>query len=301
MDVVFSINRIGLEGLGATLTSLIRNCSDSASLNLSFLCSGLFSSDKNNIYALLKQENFKGGAEFINFNARQKFGHLRPLHGDWTTYGRLLIPAIFNKKNVLYLDSDLIITKDILLLKDFYSDMALSAVCSCDVQWSLEKSFFINKLQWKPTTNYFNAGVLLYNIITWKEKNINKKMEEISLKYPDEFLSADQTLLNAVFEGNFGFLPQTFNSSWNPAQIKFLVDDIAIIHFVGSPKPWDLFGKKVHYGYNTWNAYNTSFWKSKYGRINANKIRRTWRIRRSILKSLKLRFLRSKAKHQDGK
>jgi lipopolysaccharide biosynthesis glycosyltransferase len=291
MDIVFSINRTGLEGLGATLTSLIRNCSDSFCLNLWFLCSELFLSDKDNIYTLLKQENFKGKAEFINFNAKQTFGHLRALHGDWTTYGRLLIPDVLEKEIVLYLDSDLIITKDILLLKSFYSDMPLSAVRGCNVKWSLESSFFINELKWVPTTNYFNAGVLLYNIKTWKEKNINKKIEDISLKYPNEFLSADQTLLNAAFEGNFGLLPQTFNSSWNPGQIKFLVDDTAIIHFVGSPKPWDIFGKIVHHGYNTWSAYNTSFWKSKYGKINKDKIKRAWRIRRSIAKSFKLRFL----------
>ena len=63
--------------------------------------------------------------------------------------------------------------------------------------------------------------------------------------------------------------------------------DKAIIHFVGSPKPWDLFGKIIHEGNGTWKTYNTKFWKNQYGNITVQKVIRTWKIRRSILKHLK--------------
>ncbi len=287
MDIVFNINNLGLEGLGATLTSLVRNCADTARLKLTFLCSDLKKNDKENITQLLQQENYLGGLNFLDFDARKTFGHLRSLHGDWTAYGRLLIPEKIQSESALYLDSDLIVNLDVLELLNFSSDKILSVVCGSSVKWSLESSFFIEKLKWSEDTNYFNSGVMLFNISKWKKDNIDKKVKQISKKYPDEFLSADQTLLNAVCEGNFSHLPQVFNLAWYPGNIQPENRETAILHFVGSPKPWDLFGKKIHKGYSTWTKYDTAFWKNRYGRLTAGKIRRTWKIRKSIFKHLK--------------
>ena len=128
MDIVFNINPLGMEGLGATLISLITNCSAKNELKIWFLCSDLNANDKSNIRYLLQNEDFTGALEFVDFNAFERFGHLRSLHGDWTTYGRLLIPTILEVDSALYLDSDLIIEADILALRNFKSEKILSAV-----------------------------------------------------------------------------------------------------------------------------------------------------------------------------
>lgn len=287
MEIVFNVNPLGIEGLGATLTSLIRNCSSDKDLKLWFLCSELKERDKSNLRQLLRDERFKGSVEFVDFNARQNFGHLRSLHGDWTAYGRLLIPDIVKSDNALYLDSDLIINTDILELRNFTTDKILSAVYGSEVIYSLENPFFIQKLRWKPDTAYFNSGVLIFNIHAWQANNINEKVKKIADQYPNEFISADQTLLNAICEGDFAHLPKKFNVAWYPGEPQAVNIDKAIIHFVGSPKPWDLFGKIIHLGYNTWKEYNTPFWESQYGSTTAGKLRRTWKIRMSILRHLK--------------
>ena len=287
MEIVFNVNPLGMEGLGATLTSLIRNCSSDKDLKLWFLCSELRERDKNNLRQLLRDERFKGSIEFVDFNARQKFGHLRSLHGDWTAYGRLLIPDIVKSDNALYLDSDLIINTDILELKNFTTDKILSAVYGSEVIYSLENFFFIQKLKWQPDTAYFNSGVLLFNINAWQANNINEKIKEIADQYPNEIISHDQTLLNAICKGDFAHLPEKFNVAWHPGEPQAVNIDKAITHFVGSPKPWDLFGKIIHMGYNTWKIHNTPFWESQYGSITAGKLKRTWKIRMSILRHLK--------------
>src|SRR5476649_1677147 len=97
MDVVFCINHLGLEGLGATLTSLIRNCSDPGELKIWFFCEKLKNNDKDNIRQLLKTENFHGDIAYINIDAHRVFGHMKSFHGSWINYGRLLIPQFIEK------------------------------------------------------------------------------------------------------------------------------------------------------------------------------------------------------------
>lgn len=75
MDIVFNVNRLGLVGFGATLTSLLRNCSNSSSLRIWILCSGVNSNDKENIKGLLELEYYEGTLEFVEFDARATFGH----------------------------------------------------------------------------------------------------------------------------------------------------------------------------------------------------------------------------------
>lgn len=290
MNIVFCVNRLGLMGLGSTLTSLIRNCSDTRKIKLWFLCSELTITDKANIEFLLNTELFKGSTEFINLNIKDNFGHLNPLHQDWTAYGRLLIPEIITDTYALYLDADLIIELDILQLSTIKSNKILSAVHEGPVHLALDNYLFLNKLYWDPKTPYFNSGVLLFNIKQWLNHKASANLKELSENYSQHLVSHDQTLLNAVCAGNFNHLADEFNVSWPPTQIPPAHSTKCIIHFIGSPKPWDLWGKSIHSGYATWSEYNTNFWNNKYGKLNIQKLTRTWHIRKSIARNISLKL-----------
>lgn len=293
MDIVFNVNPLGLEGLGATLTSLIRNCSNSQELKLWFLCADFRAQDKDNISQLLKSEGFKGAVEFIDFDAKAIFGHLRSLHGDWTAYGRLLIANHVKSDSALYLDADLVILLDILTLKNFeFEGAILAAVYGCVISWALDGSFFINHLKWSPNESYFNSGIVLFNLKKWREANIEAKWKELAEKYPEDLISHDQTLLNAVCEGHFARLSTQFNNPWYPGDEKPEGADVSIIHFVGSPKPWDIFGRYIHKGNKIFKAYNTPTWEKEYGKLTMEKIGRTWKIKKSIFKHLKKKMLK---------
>src|SRR6056297_2111461 len=156
MDIVFNVNPLGLEGLAASLTSLVRNCSQTEKTTLWFLCSGLAVSDKDNISLLLDGEDFKGAVEFIDFDAQSIFGHLRSLHGDWTSYGRLLIPDIVKSDSALYLDADLVIELDVLRLRNFNFDgHILGAVHGSEVKHTLDTTFLTQRLNIPEDTAYF--------------------------------------------------------------------------------------------------------------------------------------------------
>ena len=287
MDIVFNINKLGLEGLGATLISLVRNCSDSSQLKLHFLCASLDLSDKNNIESLLQKELFSGEIYFIDFDPVKIFGHLKSLHGDYTNYGRLLIPGIIKNDSALYLDSDLIILIDILLLNNYdFRNEVIAATFGCKIQYSLDHSFFEKRLNWNSDMEYFNSGVLLFNLRKWRETAMDDKWKKLADKFPDELTSHDQTLLNAICEGSFAHLDPAFNKLWEPGSLVPANINLSILHFSGSPKPWDLFGRFVHKGYLTWHAHNSVEWSSKYSKMSGLKLNRSWKIKKSIFRHL---------------
>lgn len=288
MYVVFNINFLGLEGLGATLVSLVKHCSNTKELKLLFLCSNVRPKDKNNIVRLLKYVHYNGETQFVDYNANELYGHLRSLHGDWTTYGRLMIPNLIKSDFALYLDADLLVTTDVLDLKEVaFNDALLAAVRGSEVVKTFDSSFLINRLNWQPNCEYFNAGVLLFNLHKWRTENVDAKWQLIAEKYPSELLSHDQTLLNALCEGRFARLPKHFNVLWRPAKPKPDINEGTILHFVGAPKPWDLFGKFIHKGYSQWKSYELKFWRKEYGGISIDKVKRAWKIKGSLYKNFK--------------
>jgi lipopolysaccharide biosynthesis glycosyltransferase len=111
-------------------------------------------------------------------------------------------------------------------------------------------------------------------------------------KYPNELLSHDQTLLNAVCEGNFVRLTNRFNNAWFAGSKEPQSIEDTIIHFVGSPKPWDLLARLCMEDTKFGSSFTTKSWKRQYGKITFDKIRRTYKIRKSILNHLKKRLLK---------
>jgi lipopolysaccharide biosynthesis glycosyltransferase len=279
MSIAFSINRLALIGLGVTLKSLLENCSNPKILNFYFLCADLNLDDKKNINELLQQYGNTNGV-FIDFNAIEHFGNYNSLHGDYTCYGRLLLADYILSDRVLYLDADLVIELDVLAIEflDFQSK-AIAAVKGGLIKFSLENDFFCNEIGLNPELAAFNSGILLLNLKMWREKNIKSQCLNFASSYPTK-ITGDETILNALFAGNFAYLPEQFNTAWY-ANINRPINKKAILHFVGSPKPWDIFGRYFHKGFPVWYSYLDAEWKKKYYKWTYGEFLRVWHIRRS--------------------
>ena len=287
MDIAFTINRLALRGLGTTLTSLVRNCSDSRSMTLLFLCAGLRERYKQNISRLLVDEQFQGEVRFIDFNAKATFGHLPSLHGDWTAYGRLLIPLYVQAATCVYLDADLIVLLDIASIQHVVlQNNLVAATNSSTVAKVLDCQLFIKQLAWSPDSPYFNSGVLVFNIKKWRQHNIDEVWRAFAGKYSINLLSHDQSILNAIYEGKFTHLPEHFNNTWFSGNAEPMGCKKSILHFAGSPKPWDLLGRLLHRGYKTWINYQNAYWEAQYSNFSIGEVVRYWKIRRSIIRTL---------------
>lgn len=287
MHIAFAINRLALLGLGATLTSLVRNCADSQGMSLWFLCAHLWPTDKQHIDELLRDEQFQGEVHYIDFDAKARFGHLPALHGDWTAYGRLLVPSLIAADTCLYLDADLVVNLDIRQLQHLLLDgHLLAAVSGCAVAESLDGAFFTDRLGWAPTIPYFNSGVVLFNSKLWRTQRADDQWLKLVLVHGPALVSHDQTILNAICGGRFLVLLDEFNNAWPPVRPQPLGAHQSVIHFVGSPKPWDVFGRTLHEGHGAWQVYHTQQWHKQYGGLTFEKLDRYWKIRRSILKNI---------------
>ena len=288
MNVAFNINVPGMAGLGATLTSLIRNCSSPSELTLYFLCSNLEERDKNNIADLLLQEGATQQPIFRDYDAVARFGNLRAFHGDYSTYGKSLLPKWLSDKSVLYLDSDLIVDIDILGLRPYVgSGWPISAVVNTTVAHVYDRAFLLHKLNFSKTTPYFNAGVMIFDCEAYLQQGFDRRWDGICAAYPDEFLSPDQTVFNAMCRGQVGRLPFSYNNIWTPdRQASQLPGARSIIHLAGSPKPWDLFGPYIHGASDLWLSYTPDFWYAAYCRRTGERLKRAWRIRRSLARHL---------------
>lgn len=285
MDIAFVINPLALEGLGATLVSLLRHCADSQQLQLWFLCSDFPAADRQNLDALLRQERFGGRAHYLSFDARQAFGHLSSLHGDWTSYGKLLLPSILPVDRVLYLDADLLVREDVLQLRGFdFGGHFLAAVPGSPVASALDHAFFMQELGWPADRRYFNSGVMLLDLARWRALDLDRRWQQLAQAHGPRLTSHDQTLFNALAGGTVAPLPPRFNNPWYPGVAQPAVAGPAILHFVGSPKPWDCFGRVIHAGHGPWRAHTPEFWYRHYHALTSKKVRRTWQIKKSIAK-----------------
>jgi lipopolysaccharide biosynthesis glycosyltransferase len=293
MNIAFCFNRQILKGLGASLSSVVRNCTDSKSLKFWFLCAGLTEKDKEQIRILLAAEKFRGGYVFLEFDPMDYFGSFSTLHGDRTTYGRLLLADLVDAEVVLYLDADLVVEVNVLELENFdFKGQILAAVGGGTFKYALGSQFYKEETGLSPDLEYFNAGILLLNLKEWRLQKVREKCLQIAAKYDEQLPSHDQSMLNILCAGVFAKLPSNYNCAWYPDRSKPEVAEKMILHFVGSPKPWDIFGFFIHGGYQTWKKYLNDGWSSSFNRVTFDDVIRAWNIRRSYVRNLRSKMSR---------
>jgi len=173
------------------------------------------------------------------------FAKLLPFHGSLAAYYRFLLPDLVEEKRLLYLDTDTVTKIDISPL--FQLEMEgypLGFVVDGVVRWALENEFYISQGA-KADDPAFNSGVMLFDVDQWKAQNCFSRLMEFCNAYPDSLVAADQTALNVLFAKGCYHLSPEFNVKLSTVR-REKVPESGIFHFVGSPKPWDLFGEFFH-------------------------------------------------------
>ena len=194
-----------------------------------------------------------------------------------------MLANLVSEVRIIYLDSDLVIKKDLGSL--FFEDLnghIIRASGIENVERSLEYNFFTS-LGLEGGVKYFNAGVLLIDLQAWRQADITKRCFEFAKKYPNMLLTADQTILNYVFyDNNFHELDKSYNHALYASSKQILSDiDDSIFHFVGSPKPWDFLGEVAHKNYPLFHSILTKTAFSNYKTfldISIHRIQRTLRL-----------------------
>ena len=168
--------------------------------------------------------------------------------------GTILPPTI---QKCLYLDCDTVVNAP---LNGLFA-LDLSGKCAAvGIDCVFEKFVKNNKKYFPADYQYFNSGVILFNLVEWRAQNMEKSIMDFLAEDPKRLKLLDQTILNIFLRGktadfgikyNFQFTPKILcETSYTRRKCEYRRAAVApaIIHFVGDFKPWKI-------GFNALNPY----------------------------------------------
>ncbi|MBR2744009.1 MAG: glycosyltransferase family 8 protein [Clostridia bacterium] len=261
VPIFFAVDDNYIPFLGVALKSLIEN----SSKEYKYLVKVLYTTvTKTNMEKIKKYESDGVSIEFVDVNPKIKEISHQLYTRDYfsnTTYYRLLIPDLYPEYDrAIYLDSDIIVLKDITKLFKMNIGDNLLAAAPDDVIQTIEvfRNYSEKVVGVADYRNYFNAGILLLNL---KElRNFSFKDKFLYLLGTIKFsVAQDQDYMNRLCKGRVTLLQKT----WNKMPVSGDNIDksrINIIHYNLAFKPWH-FDDVLYQEYFWKYAKKTEFYK----------------------------------------
>lgn len=234
------------------IISAVNNSSRSGCLNFFLLATEMTLGVKHTLQDWSAELNIK--LNIIDANV-DGFKNISVGRFGKATLVRLLLHKYLpkNVNKVLYLDCDVMVLDDLdILWNESLNELSVAAVM--DLSSSPEES---NRLL--TSGDYFNAGVMLIDVNRWKEDCIGERAEAALNDNLATFKYLDQDALNYVLAGNWkrlgfrwNFQPVSYSAVEkkyehlveNLTDIEDAISNPAVVHFIGSVKPWN--GKCDH-------------------------------------------------------
>jgi lipopolysaccharide biosynthesis glycosyltransferase len=172
-------------------------------------------------------------------------------------YLRLLIPDLLPQhQRAIYLDSDLIVERDLAELWDMpLGDAFCLAVENyTDPTVATALRHVVQEPKIDPNIPYLNSGVLLMNLHRWRDEQMTAQVIGVLEQYHSEFLFPDQDAISVALAGRWLKLDPRWNvqqstlADYGPRRHMSAADSAAfqakvannpfIMHFTGTRKPW---------------------------------------------------------------
>lgn len=235
--------------------SLMKNASRDYYYYLYCVCSDQLSTDMRKRLEVLETRFDNCKVTFLDLDDQIFSGAYYKEGITYTGMFRLLLGSLLNEYDkCIYIDVDTIVAGDISeLWKEDIEEYIIGAVPDCGMQLFPEQSkeyLINNNLGFEAIDEYFNSGVMLLNL----ELIRSGKWEEKFLSFKNEkFLYGDQDILNKCCHGYIKYLPLKYNffrrfwgreelldnSVWYSDELRDINDNVIIIHYAESQKPWE--------------------------------------------------------------
>jgi lipopolysaccharide biosynthesis glycosyltransferase len=280
-----------VDGVHVTLYSMLE--SSESPLTIYFLNKGYSGEDLDSIRRTLAPFEGRYRLEPIPFDD-SIFKGIRGLFGNLYTFVRLVLPQIVDEPRILYLDSDLIVTRDVTEL--FHKDLQghVIAAPSYLLIRQMPDREFLRARGLNTNAPCFNAGVLVMDLVQWRKRDMTDQCLAFARKYARELPVADQTVLNYFFYRDFLRLDRTYSYSLYPEAPPILHTERGkTYHFIRSPKPWDFLGEIFHRNhplFARWLEKTDRRGTGPLGRVSVRSVRRALRSWKAYARSLRQRL-----------
>lgn len=165
-----------------------------------------------------------------------------------TTFAKFEIPTLIQEDKILYLDSDLVILRDLKDLWDRFDDK-YSVMAVANPQYPKWKDH--EAIGLIPNQKSFNAGVIYFNCKKIRELNKVEELYSFTNNSHNRIKLHDESAFNFVFQNDWLELPAYFNATTlyfrrndkilglTKQASMDLRNKLTIVHFTGVDKPWN--------------------------------------------------------------
>ncbi|BCJ92210.1 glycosyl transferase family 8 [Terrihabitans soli] len=162
--------------------------------------------------------------------ARRQIADLNFSFYSTATYIRLMLPDLLTDSGrVLYLDSDILINRSLRPLFDTDLGSNLAAAVEDAAPATVQK--LANTRLGRPEDGiYFNAGVLLFDLDTWRDLDIGNRCIKFAEGRDDYW--PDQDAINFILDGRIKKLDRTWNFFSHEPLPRGAFDAAHVIHFI---------------------------------------------------------------------
>jgi lipopolysaccharide biosynthesis glycosyltransferase len=241
-------------GLLVTVASMLVSIDPEVEVTLYFLNGGVSPSTMEKLKRMCK--SLHSYCALINIPLDEKLfagANLGP-GNSYMAYARLLMGSLIKSEKVIYIDSDMVVLRD--LAKIWSIDMQGSGVLACVDRklTTLQHDCPLDLNPEEKTRPYFNSGFIVADLNRWRELKIDDRSLEFSKSFHCPY--ADQTVLNYLFRNDF--LP--LDPNWNWQAYNICADHKLIkanLHFIEKLKPWLYCGSNLKHC--IWRLYYSKY------------------------------------------
>ncbi|MBQ1996887.1 MAG: glycosyltransferase family 8 protein [Alphaproteobacteria bacterium] len=213
------------------INSLLRNC-NAHKYTLHILFDGLSKRFQNRLHTMCYDSNI-----CLNFIDMQTydfdFHGLDMQHWTKTIFYRIMIPDIFkNLDRILYIDCDTLVLQD--LFSFFYTPLDSKT----NMAMVVDRFSYRSRIPVLNTKNYFNSGMILFDIPKCRNDNFSMKCIQWIHNNPKLAKFPDQDAINVVCDGKILRVSNLYNKQFATTDTIKIDTKPFIIHFLSAIKPW---------------------------------------------------------------
>ncbi|MBP1564501.1 MAG: glycosyltransferase family 8 protein [Oscillospiraceae bacterium] len=259
MHVVYASDDKFSEIMGISILSLLENNKDIEDISVYILDSAISESNKDKIESIFQKYNRKNPIwiKAVNISDKLKM-NIEVDRGSLSQYARLFVSSVLpeNLDRVLYLDCDIIINSS---LKELWNtDLKGKTIGALMDAFSRK---YRPNIGLKDKDIMFNSGVMLIDLVKWKEQKIEDKLLKFISDKKGIIQQGDQGALNAVLSYDTYCFEPKYNSEtvfydfnyremmiyrdppefYSEEEINDAINNPVIIHFTTSflsERPW---------------------------------------------------------------